>query len=353
MPTIFKTHAVSPASLATHAALDSAIVAATPNQVKFAGLLLNLPFGKRGSLQTRAIAKGFGARWDGKEWTLPASKYVDVGARRQEEVLDWLRTNNLIAGIKTREYTNWIWDGRAVDLALELPFEDRHIAKQNGAKWDGSFARWYLPASELSLATVDALNKAEAIVGEINNQNNQKSVATTGSSGAPSAATSCSQPMALRSAHLLHLVAERCAALNMINLAASGLSEGERSPGVVARLREAEAHPFISARPKHLLARLSAIDGLFVYFVEVPTEVPGGCCAIAMIAVPGNQNGRITAAPMAGYAINDFITSEIAAAMSRSLDTLQGVFSREDAIRLYEDLCNDHQFKQFTPDPAA
>jgi hypothetical protein len=88
-----------------------------------------------------------------------------------------------------------------------------------------------------------------------------------------------------------------------------------------------------------------------VYFVEVPSEISGGV-AIAMIAVPGNQNGRITAAPMAGYAINDFPASEIAASYSRSLDTLQGVFSREDAIRLYEDLCNDHQFKQFTPDRA-
>ena len=103
MPNIFKTHALSAASLATQSDLDSAVVAATPKQVKFAGLVLNIPFGKRGSTQTRSTAKGYGARWDGKEWTLPPAKY-SAG----KEPLEWFRTNGLIAGVKTREYADWI-----------------------------------------------------------------------------------------------------------------------------------------------------------------------------------------------------------------------------------------------------
>jgi len=177
MPCLFKTHPISSAACVTAKTLDVAVSAATmchgqpdsssPNilkKIKFAGFILDIPFGKRGSAALRATAKGHGARWNGKEWTLPASKYTP-GLIRPE--LEWFRTLGLIAGVITSEYTDWVWDGRSVSLALDIPFNDRHTAKQNGAKWDSEKKRWYLPAGAVNEQTIAAFNKAEAIAGEI------------------------------------------------------------------------------------------------------------------------------------------------------------------------------------------
>ena len=166
MPNIFHNIPVAPAALASQKDLDAAVVAATPKQVKFAGLIVNIPFGKRGSTQTRSTAKGYGAKWDGKEWTLPASKY-----QPGLEALEWFRTNGLIIGIKTRQYVAWVWDGaNTTDLALDIPFDERHTAKSLGAKWEPQFSRWYLPAGQITQTRVDALNAAEAIAGYMNKQ---------------------------------------------------------------------------------------------------------------------------------------------------------------------------------------
>ena len=346
MPNIFKTHALSAASLVTQSDLDSAVVAATPKQVKFAGLVLNIPFGKRGSTQTRSTAKGYGARWDGKEWTLPPAKY-SAG----KEPLEWFRTNGLIAGVKTREYADWIWDGRAVDIALEIPFEDRHTAKQHGAKWDAAHTRWYLPASSVTQTAVDALNKAEAIAGEISNTGQivpqLATVNATVNGGAmstprvvqgvqPSVSTQPSGNVTARS--LLSLVADRFMLLGLTNLS---VAYGE-TMSATTRLRAAEVDAGFASRTKHWLSRHDAQGGLFVCFTEVPAQIDSGA-AIAVIAVEAAPNGSIASGPLAGHSINDFLTQPLSVAGSSS-DSLQCVIRREDAIRLYEDLANGNQF---------
>jgi len=342
MPNIFKTHALSAASLVTQSDLDSAVVAATPKQVKFAGLVLNIPFGKRGSTQTRSTAKGYGARWDGKEWTLPPAKY-SAG----KEPLEWFRTNGLIVGVKTREYADWIWDGRAVDIALEIPFEDRHTAKQHGAKWDAAHTRWYLPASSVTQTAVDALNKAEAIAGEISNTGQIVPQLATVNGGAmstpqvvqgvqPSVSTQPSGNVTSRS--LLSLVADRFMLLGLTNLS---VAYGE-TMSATTRLRAAEVDSGFASRTKHWLSRHDAQGGLFVCFTEVPAQIDTGA-AIAVIAVEAAPNGRIASGPLAGHSINDFLTQPLSVAGSFS-DSLQCVIRREDAIRLYENLANDNQF---------
>ena len=342
MPNIFKTHALSTASLATQSDLDAAVVAATPKQVKFAGLVLNIPFGKRGSTQTRSTAKGYGARWDGKEWTLPPAKYTPG-----KEPLEWFRTNGLIAGVKTREYADWIWDGRAVDIALEIPFEDRHTAKQHGAKWDPAHTRWYLPKSSVTQAAVDALNKAEAIAGEISNTGQIVPQLATVNGGAMSTprvvqgvpASIPTQPSGnATSRSLLSQVAERFMLLGMTNLSAA---YGE-TMSALTRLRAAEVDAGFATRTKHWLSRHDAQGGLFVCFTEVPAEIDSGA-AIAMIAVEAGPDGSIASGPLAGHSINDFLKQPLSVAGSFS-DSLQCVIRREDAIRLYEDLANGNQF---------
>lgn len=164
MPFKHTTVAFPKGQITTQIDLDALIVKHTQGTVKFNGLLLDLPFGKRGATELRTTAKTYGARWDGQEWTISAGKYPTLSTGGG---LAWLLGNAVIAGIKTRNYTPWVWDGRPVDLALDLPFEDRNIAKQHGAKWDPSALRWYLPAALVSQVKIDALNKAEAIDGEI------------------------------------------------------------------------------------------------------------------------------------------------------------------------------------------
>jgi len=170
MPFKHTTVAFPKGQITTQIDLDALIVKHTQGTVKFNGLLLDLPFGKRGATELRTTAKTYGARWDGQEWTISAAKYPTLSTGGG---LTWLLGNAVIAGIKTRTYTPWVWDGRPVDIALDLPFEDRNIAKQHGAKWDPSALRWYLPAALLASQTkivqdlIDSLNKAEAIDGEI------------------------------------------------------------------------------------------------------------------------------------------------------------------------------------------
>jgi hypothetical protein len=345
MPNIFKTHALSTASLATQSDLDAAVATATPNQVKFAGLILNIPFGKRGSTHTRSTAKGYGARWDGKEWTLPPAKYTPG-----KEPLEWFRTNGLIAGVKTREYADWIWDGRPVDIALEIPFEDRHIAKQHGAKWDAAYSRWYLPKSAVTQTAVDALNKAEAIAGEISNTAPSQILAqqpapVSGSAvstprvvqGVP-AATPTQPSGNVTSRSLLAVVAERFMRLGMTNLSAT---YGDTF-SAMERLRAAESDSGFAARTKHWLSRHDAQGGVYLCFTEVPCGIDEGE-AICIIAVEAGPDGSIASGPLAGHSINHFLTQPLSVAGSFS-DSLQCVIRRKDAIRLYEDLANGNQF---------
>jgi len=364
MPNIFKTHALS-ATLVTQSDLDSAVVAATPKQVKFAGLVLNIPFGKRGSTQTRSTAKGYGARWDGAEWTLPPAKYTPG-----KEPLEWFRTNGLIAGIRTREYAEWIWDGRVCDIALDVPFADRAAAKQHGAKWDAAWSRWYLPARCVTQAAVDALNKAEAIAGEIDNTGrvvpvptaapaitlNQVSAAPTQPRPRPVQGV---QRVPITAAFLISQVAERFLPFNL-NI------KSMIYPGIggtcVERMSAAESDPRFASRNRHWLAGIGPegqhLNGVFVCFTEVPWEFDDARTyaeqeAIAVVAVEVGPNHTIKGGTMDGYHINDFLSRGAVTLADSTSAPLQCVITRQDAIRLYEDLANTVGFKPYPAPQAA
>lgn len=182
MPFKHTTVAFPKGQITTQNDLDALIVKNTQGTVRFNGLLLDLPFGKRGATELRTTAKTYGARWDGKEWTISAAKYPTLSTGGG---LTWLLGNAVIAGIKTRVYTVWVWDGRSVDVALDLPFEDRNIAKQHGAKWDPNALRWYLPAASVTQSKIDALNAAEVIDGEIDSTGKVVAQANIGQAQAP------------------------------------------------------------------------------------------------------------------------------------------------------------------------
>jgi len=374
MPNIFKTHALSAASLATQSDLNSAVITATPKRVKFAGLVLNIPFGKRGSTAIRSTAKGYGARYDGKEWTLPAAKYSSAGTA----ALDWFRTEGLIAGIKTREYTPWVWDGRATEIALDIPFADRLIAKQHGAKWDAGYSRWYLPKSAVTQAAVDALNQAEAIAGEIDNTGQvqpghgqvlqQVSAAPTQPRPRPvqgvprvSSPPQTTAGQKIESLGLLATVAERFLPfnLNIKNLCAEPRPEldGQYST-VVECMSAAEDDPEYAARTKHWLHGYNERGGVFVCFTEVPWfSLPLAMRqqgAIAVMVVETDARAWVTGGSMHGYHIRDFLTRGAVTLADSTSSPLQCVITREDAIRLYEDLANTVGFQpyQYQPDQA-
>jgi hypothetical protein len=105
-------------------------------------IVLDVPFGKRGSNEIRQWAKAIGARWQmsHKEWRITASR-VDA---------DRLR---IINGL--RLYLNHTTKAAPAFLArigndqclvfLSVPFEDKDTVKADGARWDTATRRWYFP----------------------------------------------------------------------------------------------------------------------------------------------------------------------------------------------------------------
>ena len=346
MPNIFHTIPVTPAALASQKDLDAAVVAATPKQVKFAGLIVNIPFGKRGSTQTRSTAKGYGAKWDGKEWTLPASKY-----QPGLEALEWFRTNGLIIGIKTRQYVAWVWDGgNTTDLALDIPFDERHTAKSLGAKWEPQFSRWYLPAGQITQTRVDALNAAEAIAGYMNKQG-QIAPQLANLAPAPAPVTAAAAAPAPRP---VQGVQRPCSSANFVTRVAVrwndiatnlALTYGD-SADPERLLRQAEVDAAFAGKPKHWLSAHDADGGAFVCFTEVPSLLHGEQSLIVMIVISAVASGAIQHGRHSGGSINAYLNEPLSL-----LDAveLQGVCSRADAIALYEDLANHHGFKPYRP----
>lgn len=349
MPNIFHNIPVAPAALASQKDLDAAVVAATPKQVKFAGLIVNIPFGKRGSTQTRSTAKGYGAKWDGKEWTLPASKY-----QPGLEALEWFRTNGLIIGIKTRQYVAWVWDGaNTTDLALDIPFDERHTAKSLGAKWEPQFSRWYLPAGQITQTRVDALNAAEAIAGYMNKQGQialQQAIPAPAAAPVTAPAAPAPRPVqgVQRPSSSPNFV--RTVMLRWNDLATNlALTYGDAADPETL-LRQAEVDAAFAGKPKHWLSAHDANGGAFVCFTEVSSRacIAGAVAEpfIVMTVIPASASGAIEGGRHAGGSINAYLNEPLSLIDSV---TLQGVSSRADAIALYEDLANNHGFKPYRP----
>lgn len=92
MPITFQNHTFPPATAFAsvndiNAAISTTIqMTGSSSQRKLASLVLNIPFGKRGSTGIRSTAKGHGARWDGTEWTLPVRAMTPT-------TCEWFRAN--------------------------------------------------------------------------------------------------------------------------------------------------------------------------------------------------------------------------------------------------------------------
>jgi hypothetical protein len=105
-------------------------------------VVLDVPFGKRGSTEVRQWAKRIGARWQNshKEWRITASR-IDS---------DRLSVINSL-----RLYLNHTTKAAPLFLArigspscwvfLSVPFEEKDTAKADGARWDTSTRKWYFP----------------------------------------------------------------------------------------------------------------------------------------------------------------------------------------------------------------
>jgi len=105
-------------------------------------IVLDVPFGRKGSAEIRQWAKRIGARWNNshKEWRITATR-VDA---------DRLAIINSL-----RLYLNHTTKAASVYLArlgspeclvfLQIPFEEKDTAKADGARWDTATRRWYFP----------------------------------------------------------------------------------------------------------------------------------------------------------------------------------------------------------------
>lgn len=103
-------------------------------------IVLDVPFGKRGSTEVRQWAKTIGARWNTshKEWRITASRVCS----------DRLAIINSL-----RLYLNHTTKAAPIFLArigsvecrviLQVPFEEKDTAKGDGARWDTVERKWY------------------------------------------------------------------------------------------------------------------------------------------------------------------------------------------------------------------
>lgn len=105
-------------------------------------LVLDVPFGKRGSVEIRQWAKCIGARWatSHKEWRITASR-VDADRLR---IINDLRLYLNHTTKAAPQFLARIGNDQCL-VILSVPFEDRNTAKADGARWDSLARRWYFP----------------------------------------------------------------------------------------------------------------------------------------------------------------------------------------------------------------
>lgn len=164
MPITYTYTPLAPSDTVSVDAYRAAIVRATPKDIKFGGLELALPFGKRGSMATRNRAKTYGARWDGTRWTVPSNKAAPgCGV---DDALAWFLQEGLATRLVTYTYTPWVWTGdTSRDLILNVPFARKDLARNCGARWCTRRRVWFVPGANLTRAVVDACNREEWCAG--------------------------------------------------------------------------------------------------------------------------------------------------------------------------------------------
>lgn len=125
-------------------------VAQCPHSTPFKGLdalstavVLDVPFGKRGSIEVRQWVKHIGGRWDGrtKQWTLSRAKCTPDAIKIINELR--LYTGKTIAAPKAA-FVSRIAIPALSRIILSVPYEDRQEVKTLGAAWSVTNRYWYL-----------------------------------------------------------------------------------------------------------------------------------------------------------------------------------------------------------------
>jgi hypothetical protein len=119
-----------------------------PHSTPFKGLdsrsdavVLDVPFGKRGSIEIRQWVKHIGGRWDKatKQWTLSRAKCSPDAIKIINELR--LYTGKTVAAPKAAFLPRIARAGSRI--ILKVPYESRHEAKSAGAAWSVSDQFWY------------------------------------------------------------------------------------------------------------------------------------------------------------------------------------------------------------------
>lgn len=119
-----------------------------PHSTPFKGLdsrstavVLDVPFGKRGSIEIRQWVKHIGGRWDKatKQWTLASAKCTPDAIKIINELR--LYTGKTVAAPKAAFLPRIARGGSRI--ILQVPYESRLEAKSAGAAWSVSDQFWY------------------------------------------------------------------------------------------------------------------------------------------------------------------------------------------------------------------
>jgi hypothetical protein len=104
-------------------------------------VVLDVPFGKRGSIEIRQWVKHIGGRWDKatKQWTLASAKCTPDAIKIINELR--LYTGKTVAAPKAAFLPRIARSGSRI--ILQVPYESRLEAKSAGAAWSVSDQFWY------------------------------------------------------------------------------------------------------------------------------------------------------------------------------------------------------------------
>lgn len=103
-------------------------------------IVLDVPFGKRGSTEVRQWAKSIGARWNTshKEWRITASRVCSDRLAIINSLRLYLNHTTKAAPIFLARIGS-----PACKVFLSVPFEEKDTAKADGARWDTVERKWY------------------------------------------------------------------------------------------------------------------------------------------------------------------------------------------------------------------
>ena len=105
-------------------------------------IVLDVPFGKRGSTEVRQWAKQIGARWNTshKEWRITASRVCSDRLAIINSLRLYLNHTTKAAPLFLARIGS-----PSCKIILQIPFEEKDTAKGDGARWDTITRKWYFP----------------------------------------------------------------------------------------------------------------------------------------------------------------------------------------------------------------